>query len=61
MDFITILATIILFATVGTLAVALTAYGAFKLREHRAPGKKNALTVLSGDIEPIFLERYIPE
>jgi len=62
MDFISILATILLFTTVATLAIALAAYAAFKMRERRKPGKK------AGDpagaevaIEPIFLDRYVPE
>ena len=60
MDFISILATILLFTTVATLAVALAAYAAFKLRERRKPGKTGAVSA-SGEIEPIFLERYVPE
>lgn len=60
MDFISILATILLFTTVGTLVVALAAYAAFKLRERRKPGKKSASTSATGDVEPIFLERYVP-
>jgi hypothetical protein len=32
MDFISILATILLFTTVATLAIALAAYAAFKMR-----------------------------
>ena len=60
MDFISILATILLFTTVATLAVALAAYAAFKMRERRKPGKQSAST--SGEmIEPIFLERYVPD
>lgn len=62
MDFISILATILLFTTVGTLAVALAAYAAFKLRERRKPGKKSAASIsATGDIEPMFLERYVPD
>ena len=60
MDFISILATIILFTTVATLAVALAAYAAFKLRERRKPGKGGP-TAVGGAIEPMFLERYMPE
>jgi hypothetical protein len=62
MDFISILATILLFTTVATLAVALAAYAAFKMRERRKPGKK--VTGAGGsplEIEPIFLERYVPD
>jgi hypothetical protein len=61
MDFISILATIILFTTVATLAVALAAYAAFKLREKRKPAKGTAIAGPGGQIEPIFLERYVPE
>ena len=60
MDFISILATILLFTTVATLAVALAAYAAFKLRERRKPGKSMS-TSPTGEIEPMFLERYVPE
>lgn len=60
MDFISILATIILFTTVATLAVALAAYAAFKLRERRKPGKKGAVAG-PGEIEPMFLDRYVPD
>jgi hypothetical protein len=60
MDFISILATIILFTTVATLAVALAAYAAFKLRERRKPGKGGP-AVAGGAIEPMFLERYMPD
>ena len=60
MDFISILATIILFTTVATLAVALAAYAAFKLRERRKPGKGGPAAA-GGAIEPMFLERYMPD
>jgi hypothetical protein len=61
MDFISILATIILFTTVATLAVALAAYAAFKLRERRKPGNKAGVSATTGQIEPMFLERYVPD
>jgi len=62
MDFISILATILLFTTVATLAVALAAYAAFKMRERRKPGQKSAAAGGGPiQIEPIFLERYIPD
>jgi hypothetical protein len=60
MDFISILATIILFTTVATLAVALAAYAAFKLREKRKPSKGAGVSA-TGQIEPMFLERYVPD
>lgn len=60
MDFISILATILLFTTVGTLIVAVAAYAAFKMRERRKPGKKTVSGGSELDIEPIFLDRYVP-
>jgi hypothetical protein len=60
MDFISILATILLFTTVATLAIALAAYAAFKMRERRKPGKKTPGSNAPAEIEPIFLERYVP-
>jgi hypothetical protein len=36
------------------------AYAAFKMRERRKPGKKTATDSAGLDIEPIFLERYVP-
>jgi len=62
MDFISILATILLFTTVATLAIALAAYAAFKMRERRKPGnKKPGDSGPAQAIEPIFLERYVPD
>jgi hypothetical protein len=61
MDFISILATIILFTTVATLAVALAAYAAFKLRERRKPGNKGPMVAGVEQIEPLFLDRYVPD
>ena len=63
MDFISILATILLFTTVATLAIALAAYAAFKMREKRKPGAKKGSAGGPGQpaIEPIFLERYVPD
>ena len=63
MDFISILATILLFTTVATLAIALAAYAAFKMRERRKPGKKagGAPGEPEAAIEPIFLDRYVPD
>jgi hypothetical protein len=61
MDFISILATILLFTTVATLAVALAAYAAFKMRERRKPGQKGGAATSTAALEPIFLERYVPD
>jgi len=61
MDFISILATVILFTTVGTLVVAVAAYAAYKLRERRKPVKRTSAMLATGEIEPIFLEPYTLE
>ena len=61
MDFISILATILLFTTVATLAIALAAYAAFKMRERRKPGAKKTASASAQALEPIFLERYVPD
>ncbi len=41
MDLISLLATVILITTIGTLVVAVAAYIAFKLRDKRRPKKKD--------------------
>lgn len=61
MDLISILATVILITTLGTLVVAVAAYGAFKLRDKRKPKKKDPTLEVNGPFEPIFLTRYIPK
>ena len=63
MDLISILATVILATTIGTLIVGVGAYAAFKLRDSRKPKtKKNEdSSGSSAAKEPIFLKRYIPE
>ena len=63
MDLISILATVILATTIGTLIVGVGAYAAFKLRDSRKPKtKKNENSSAGSAIkEPIFLKRYIPE
>lgn len=63
MDLISILATVILITTIGTMVVGVGAYAAFKLRDKRKPTKKRADDTLdnSGSKEPIFLTPYIPE
>ena len=63
MDLISILATVILATTIGTLIVGVGAYAAFKLRDSRKPKTKKAedSPANSAAKEPIFLRRYIPE
>ena len=62
MDLVSIFATVILVATIGTLIMAVAAYFAYKVREWRKPKlaarKKAAESAASG--EPVFLKRYVP-
>jgi heme/copper-type cytochrome/quinol oxidase subunit 2 len=62
MDLISILATVILTTTIGTVIIGVAAYGAFKLRDKRKPKAKKDNKELSGKagLEPIFLRRYTP-
>jgi hypothetical protein len=62
MDLISILATVILVTTIGTLVVGVGAYAAFKIRDKRKPtGKKIDDTLDAAlDNDPVFLTRYIP-
>lgn len=62
MDLISILATVILVTTIGTMVVGVGAYAAFKLRDKRKPQKKRGDDTLdaSGPQEPVFLKRYVP-
>ncbi|MBC7499571.1 MAG: hypothetical protein H7315_03600 [Herminiimonas sp.] len=62
MDLISILATVILVTTIGTMVVGVGAYAAFKLRDQRKPKAKKSddPTAAVGVQEPIFLKRYIP-
>lgn len=62
MDLISILAAVILFTTVGTLFVAIAAYAAYKLRDHRKPNPHaKAPRIPTDKLEPIFLTPYLPE
>lgn len=61
MDLISILATVILLTTIGTLVVAVAAYVAFKLRDKRKPSKKDPTAIVHNPSEPIFLTRYKPQ
>ena len=61
MDLVSILATVILVTTIGTMVVGVVAYMAFKLRDSRKPTKKKDDTLdSSGPQEPVFLQRYQP-
>ena len=62
MDLISILATVILVTTIGTMIVGVGAFVAFKLRDKRKPSKaKTDETLnLTGLHEPVFLTPYTP-
>lgn len=63
MDLISILATVILVTTIGTMVVGVGAYAAFKLRDKRKPNKSRGDATLSstGIHVPIFLRPYTPQ
>lgn len=63
MDLVSILATVILVTTIGTMIVGVGAYAAFKLRDKRRPSKKRTDETLdsNGIRDPIFLTPYVPE
>lgn len=62
MDLISILATVILITTVGTMVVGVGAYAAFKLRDKRKPSRNRSDETMNvgGPQEPVFLKRYVP-
>ena len=62
MDLISILATVILITTIGTMVIGIGAYIAFKLRDKRKPSKDKFDSTLGtqGSNEPIFLNRFVP-
>lgn len=61
MDLIAILSTVILLVTIGTIMVALAAYGAVKVRDKRKPKLgKAASTDEAAVFQPEFLQRYMP-
>lgn len=62
MDLVSILATVILVTTIGTMIIGLGAYFAFKLRDKRKPTKKKSDETLddTGPVKPIFLRPYTP-
>lgn len=59
MDLISILATVILITTIGTLIVGVGAYVAFKLRDKRKPTGKKTSDAQNLE-QAIFLKRYVP-
>lgn len=63
MDLVSILATVILITTIGTMVVGVGAYMAFKLRDKRKPVKRKPgdAALPDGPIEPVFLQRYVPD
>lgn len=62
MELLSLLATVILVATIGTLLVAVAAYMAFRLRERRKPGNKLKAPAprQPAHYQPIFITRYKP-
>jgi hypothetical protein len=63
MDLISILTTVILATTIGTVIVGVAAYAAFKLRDKRKPkAKKVDVDAKPGKetAEAIFLTKYVP-
>ena len=63
MDLISILTTVILATTIGTVIVGVAAYAAFKLRDKRKPKAKKADGEAKGGSvaqEAIFLKKYVP-
>jgi hypothetical protein len=65
MDLISILATVILATTIGTVMIGVAAYVAFKLRDKRKPKTKIVVgedgQAQGTKYEPIFLSRYVSE
>jgi hypothetical protein len=62
MDLISILATVILVTTIGTMIIGVGAFAAFKLRDKRKPSKAkfDATLNITGLEEPVFLTPYVP-
>lgn len=62
MDLVSILATVILVTTIGTMVIGIGAYFAFKLRDKRKPTKKKTDETMddTGPVKPIFLKPYTP-
>lgn len=62
MDIASLMAMIVLVATIGTMVVGFGAYVALKLHEKRKPKAKRTGDTLNEAVwqEPIFLKRYVP-
>jgi hypothetical protein len=62
MDLISILTTVILATTIGTVIVGVAAYGAFKLRDKRKPKAKkvDGADAAHAVQEAVFIRRYMP-
>jgi heme/copper-type cytochrome/quinol oxidase subunit 2 len=61
MDLISILTTVILATTIGTIIVGVAAYAAFKLRDKRKPKKKASADGAAPEAEAaVFVKRYLP-
>lgn len=63
MDLISILTTVILATTVGTVIIGVAAYAAFKLRDKRKPKVKkdgDAAKAGTAAVEAVFLKKYVP-
>lgn len=63
MDLVSILATVILVTTIGTMVVGVGAYMAFKVRDKRRPSARKTDDTLddTGPAQPVFLRRYVPD
>lgn len=60
MDLVSVFSTVVLLTTVASLAMALLAYVAYKVRERRKPkASARAKIELDGAFEPIFLKRHL--
>jgi hypothetical protein len=61
-DLISILTTVILATTIGTVIVGVAAYGAFKLRDKRKPKAKklDGADTAHAVQEAVFVRRYMP-
>jgi heme/copper-type cytochrome/quinol oxidase subunit 2 len=63
MDLISILTTVILATTIGTVIIGVAAYAAFKLRDKRKPKANKGgdeAQVAAAALEAVFLKKYVP-